>query len=205
MDIVYDEPGDFQYGYEPIQPSSSKHTTQQPTTVTVDDAHPFDIDSYISGYSGRSAIDRLIHIIGHAPALAPQATKRALALLVDPSQRDSSLFRSITSAYESASEQPNANLPPLDSVIPGKAVFAQWLEEIADRNEDERAKLEVELKTHEQHDQGKHSSRAPRSRGVQSCHRLVRERAPPLHKIARILCYTRTYAGDVYVGPRAFN
>lgn len=97
---------------------------------------------------GRSAIDRLIHIIGHAPALAPQATKRALALLVDPSQRDSSLFRSITSAYESASEQPNANLPPLDSVIPDKAVFAQWLEEIADRNEDERAKLEVELKTY---------------------------------------------------------
>ena len=97
---------------------------------------------------GRSAIDRLIHVITHAPTLAPQALKRALDLLTGPSQRDTALFKSITTAYETAAEQPNANLPPLNTLIHDKNVYAQWVEDTFDRNEEERAKLEVELKTY---------------------------------------------------------
>lgn len=48
MDIEIDEIEQLGYAGS----SSAKPTTGKPTIVPVDDAHPFDLDAYISGYSG---------------------------------------------------------------------------------------------------------------------------------------------------------
>jgi hypothetical protein len=48
---IYEE-GDMQYSGDNSQPTSSKAAPTGPTTIVIDDAHPFDLDAYIAGYSG---------------------------------------------------------------------------------------------------------------------------------------------------------
>ncbi|KAI0033004.1 26S proteasome subunit RPN7-domain-containing protein [Vararia minispora EC-137] len=144
---IYEE-GEMQYGGDLLQSSSNKLAYTAPTIAIVDDAHPFDLEAYTSGYSGRSAIDRLIHIISHAPSLASQALKRSLELLVEPNQRDVSLFQSILAAYTHTSETHSTDVPPFEALIPDQMPYFRWMEATSERNTEERTKLEVELKTY---------------------------------------------------------
>ena len=96
---------------------------------------------------GHAAIDRLSHIILHAPAVAPQALRLALTLLTEPNQRDATLYQSLLSTYESALAQ-TRTLPPLADVLPDHSPYVRWAEETTAANQAERVKLEVELKTY---------------------------------------------------------
>ncbi|KAG2102182.1 26S proteasome subunit RPN7-domain-containing protein [Suillus cothurnatus] len=104
---------------------------------SVDDAHPFDLDAYISGYSGRTAFDRLVHIISTCPTLAPQALKQAFAQIEE--LRDPTLYQTAMNAYDSVADLPEVQLPPTSELC---SVNTVWCEEA------ERTKLEVELKTY---------------------------------------------------------
>ncbi|KAH9162359.1 26S proteasome subunit RPN7-domain-containing protein [Lactarius sanguifluus] len=133
------------YGATQTEASSSKAA---PWSIVVDEAHPFDLDAYISSYSGRTALDRLIYIIMHSPALAPQALNRSLQLLTAPSQRDTGLYEVILSAYKTTATQPGVGLPPLEELVPDPTPYLTWIEETNERNSADRRKLEVELKTY---------------------------------------------------------
>lgn len=126
---------------EKQEASSSSFTAIQP--VVVDDNHPFDLDSYINQYKGPQAIlDRLIHIIPRCPPLALPAVQIALRQI--PSLRDITMYRALRVAYEYA-VRISSSLPPLDEVIP---LDQKWIDEVATKNNAERTKLEIELKTY---------------------------------------------------------
>ena len=139
------------------------YPTQQPRrrqARPVDDAHPFDLDAYIAGYSGqspprppqlsspphtgRTAVDRLLAITAACPAIAPQALKLAFTHLYR--LRDPSLVQATLAAYAGAAALPEGQgLPPAADVV---AVDTAWIEEVTKKNVAERTKLEVELKTY---------------------------------------------------------
>ncbi|EIN14655.1 hypothetical protein PUNSTDRAFT_56670 [Punctularia strigosozonata HHB-11173 SS5] len=120
-----------------------KQTTQKRIQVTVDDAHPFDLDSYITGYTGRTAIDRLLHIIRLCPTLAPQAYQLAVKYIHQG--RDPSIYQTLIAAYETAAASVSGQLPPWQELAP---LDTRWIEETNQKNQAERTKLEVELKTY---------------------------------------------------------
>ena len=93
-------------------------------------------------------MDRLIYIITHSPALAPQALSRALKLFTAPTQLDTGLYEVILSAYKTTASQPGVEIPPLEELIPDHTQYITWIEETNERNSAERRKLEVELKTY---------------------------------------------------------
>jgi len=84
----------------------------------------------------------------HCPTLAPQALTRALKLLTAPGQRDTGLYSTLLSAYESTSIAPGCSIPPLQQVVPDTTPYTSWAEAMDARNQSERIKLEVELKTY---------------------------------------------------------
>lgn len=151
---------------EVVQSSSSQQpskSNKKQTIAPVDDAHPFDLDSYISNYSGkvlfdqfhnvkfislnhpgRTAIDRLIHIIATCPSIAAEAFNLALQHIHQ--SRDPSLYQTVLSAYEQAAlSNPDLHLLPADSIA---TLDTQWADEVMLKNQAERTKLEVELKTY---------------------------------------------------------
>ena len=93
-------------------------------------------------------MDRLLYIISLSPSLAPQAFKRAFQLLVAPSQRDTDYYKTILGTYEDVSSRPGVRLPPADELLPDHSPYLAWVEETNERNNAERRKLEVELKTY---------------------------------------------------------
>ncbi|KAH8827133.1 26S proteasome subunit RPN7-domain-containing protein [Flagelloscypha sp. PMI_526] len=109
--------------------------------VPVDDAHPFDLDSYISNYEGRTAIDRLIHIISICPTLAPQAFQLALGLIQQ--SRDPAIYQQLLQTYDQLTTAGELKLPPSTSF---PALQSTWIDETVQKNQQERSKLEVELK-----------------------------------------------------------
>ncbi|KAI5891032.1 uncharacterized protein SCHCODRAFT_02627943 [Schizophyllum commune H4-8] len=114
--------------------------------VPVDDAHPFDLESYISNYTGRTAIFRLIHIISHCPTLAPEAYKAAVEHVYQ--SRDPQLYQQVLSAYETVAASagtPDAPFPKPEDIMP---LDPKWIDETNARNANERVKLEVELKSY---------------------------------------------------------
>ncbi|KAJ7628348.1 26S proteasome subunit RPN7-domain-containing protein [Roridomyces roridus] len=125
--------------------AQSSSASSKKLFVVVDDAHPFDLDGYISNYTGRTAVDRLIHIISVCPPLAPEAFQLAVQQIHQ--SRDPSLYQQVLSAYEqvvaaAAGENPlpsSMELAPLDT---------RWADETMTKNQAERSKLEVELKTY---------------------------------------------------------
>jgi COP9 signalosome complex subunit 1 len=140
-------------------PISQPPAVQRKRIRPVDDAHPFDLDAYISGYSGmlsrhpirskfpnvpgRTAFDRLVHIISTCPAIAPQALKLAFAQIEE--LRDPSLYQTAMNAYDAVADLPESQLPPVSDVC---TVNTVWCEGVAKKNQAERTKLEVELKTY---------------------------------------------------------
>lgn len=122
-----------------LQPPAAQRRRIRP----VDDAHPFDLDSYISGYSGRTAFDRLVHIISTCPTLAPQALKLAFAQIEE--LRDPTLYQTTMNIYDAVADLPEVQLPPSSELC---SVNTVWCEEVTKKNQVERTKLEVELKTY---------------------------------------------------------
>ncbi|KAH9974350.1 G protein pathway suppressor 1 [Lactifluus volemus] len=146
MDVdPIDEVEMVQYSMQ-TEPSSSRPLV--PWAVVLDDAHPFDLDAYVTGYSGRAALDRLIHVIQLSPPLAPEALTRALQLLVEPTQRDTEYYKTILSSYEATASRPDVKIPSLDDLVPDHRQFVAWAEKTNERNNAEHKKLEVELRTY---------------------------------------------------------
>ncbi|KAI0772937.1 G protein pathway suppressor 1 [Trametes elegans] len=125
------------------QLQGSKAAGKRPQKVTVDEAHPFELEAYISSYSGRTYVDRLLHIMSVAPTLAPQALQ--LAIAEAHKGRDTSLERTILLAYERAFAEAAGELPEASALAPADP---RWTEETNAKNQAERTKLEVELKTY---------------------------------------------------------
>jgi COP9 signalosome complex subunit 1 len=101
-----------------------------------------------NSYAGRAAMDRLIYIISLSPSLAPQAFKRAFQRLTAPTQRDTEYYKAILGTYENVSSRPGVRLPPMEELLPDHSPYLAWIEETNERNNAERRKLEVELKTY---------------------------------------------------------
>ncbi|KAI0074359.1 PCI-domain-containing protein [Panus rudis PR-1116 ss-1] len=117
---------------------------KRPTTLPVDDAHPFDLDAYISAYSGRTVVDRLVYIVSLCPTIAPQAYKLAVEQILQ--LRDTAVVHALTHAYNrTKKENPDLNLPPPEDIA---VVSEDWIKETTKKNALEKNKLEVELKTY---------------------------------------------------------
>ncbi|KAM5536787.1 hypothetical protein V8D89_009505 [Ganoderma adspersum] len=127
---------------EMTQIYSSKAAGKRPR-VPVDDAHPFELETYISSYSGRTYVDRLLHIMSACPLLAPQAFQ--LAIREAQKGRDTSLYRSIFAAYDRVHADAADEIPDGPSIA---TIDQKWVEETNAKNQGERTKLEVELKTY---------------------------------------------------------
>jgi COP9 signalosome complex subunit 1 len=136
-------------------PQTSSSTARK-LVVPVDDAHPFDLDAYISNYTGivkhphyhciaytfrtgRTAVDRLIHIIAICPSIAVQTFHVAVQYIHQ--LRDPNLYQTALTALEQSLGQQAENIP--DDVLDPK-----WIDDVVARNQAERLKLDVELKTY---------------------------------------------------------
>ncbi|EAU83783.2 G protein pathway suppressor 1 [Coprinopsis cinerea okayama7 len=133
IDTVEEQPFNL-----PSLPSS-----RRPIIAPVDDAHPFDLEGYIANYTGRTAIERLIHIVVTCPSIAPEAYQLAVQHIHQ--SRDPSLYQSLLSAYEQAGANAGVQLPsPYDLA----QLDTKWMDETIAKNAADKSKLEVELKTY---------------------------------------------------------
>lgn len=137
---------------------------RKPTVVPVDNAHPFELENYISGYTGmysttqrltavnactgRTAIDRLIHIVKLCPDIAPEAFNLAVQHIHQ--SRDPSLYQTLVAGYEylvgSKAVKDGSYELPNPSVI--AQLDPKWVDDVTAKNQSEKVKLEVELKTY---------------------------------------------------------
>ncbi|KAI0634340.1 G protein pathway suppressor 1 [Trametes polyzona] len=134
VDIIEDESR-----YQPTYVPKGK----RPAKVVVDEAHPFELEAYISSYSGRTYVERLLHIMSVCPTLAPQALQLAISEALKG--RDTSLYRTIFTTYERVYNEAGGELPELSTLA---TLDQKWLDETTAKNQAERTKLEVELKTY---------------------------------------------------------
>ena len=93
--------------------------------------------------SGRTAIDRLTHIVHVCPTIAPEAYH--LALLQIQQSRDPLLYVALNSAYDQMVSDSEIQMPRPSAIA---RIDGRWLDEVNARNQAERTKLEVELKTY---------------------------------------------------------
>ncbi|KAF9484272.1 G protein pathway suppressor 1 [Pholiota conissans] len=123
--------------------AAAPQTTRRALVVPVDDAHPFDLESYISNYSGRTAIDRLIHIMTIAPSIAAEAFQLCVQHIHQ--SRDPSLYQNLLQAYDQVPSTSEVSLPnPMELA----ELDTKWADEMLAKNQADRVKLEVELKTY---------------------------------------------------------
>ncbi|KAG7445325.1 G protein pathway suppressor 1 [Guyanagaster necrorhizus] len=125
---------------------NTQASTSQPKrsfTVPVDDAHPFDLESYISNYSGRTVVDRLTHIILLCPSIAVDAFHLAIQHIHQ--SRDPSQYQGLVTAYEQAYANATGSLPPISEFA---SLSTRWIDETLAKNQSDRLKLEMELKTY---------------------------------------------------------
>ncbi|KIK68408.1 hypothetical protein GYMLUDRAFT_35823 [Collybiopsis luxurians FD-317 M1] len=125
------------------QPNQARTSRTSSPLVFVDDNHPFDLDSYISNYTGRTAIDRLTHIVSVCPSVAVDAFTLAVKLI--QKSRDPSLYQTLCHAYEQVSGYPDVKLPSL-STLP--AIQSKFTDDTLKSNHAEKIKLEAELKNY---------------------------------------------------------
>jgi COP9 signalosome complex subunit 1 len=88
-------------------------------------------------------VDRLIHIISLCPAVAAQALTLVVGHIFK--LRDTNLYQLAVSAYEQVSSIAGVQLPPFSEIAP---LDQSWADETTSKNQAERNKLEVELKTY---------------------------------------------------------
>ena len=140
--------------------SSSTQPTRKQIVLPVDDAHPFDLESYISNYTGlsftwrigfitklnfigRTSIERLIHIMVHCPSIAPETFQLCVQHIHQ--SRDPSLYQNLLGAYEQLTTNNDLNLPNMMELA---ELDVKWADETLAKSQADRAKLEVELKTY---------------------------------------------------------
>jgi COP9 signalosome complex subunit 1 len=123
--------------------SSSTQPTRRQIALPVDDAHPFDLESYSSNYTGRTSIERLIHIMVHCPSIAPEAFQLCVQHIHQ--SRDPSLYQNLLGAYEQLTTNTELNLPNMMELA---ELDVKWADETLAKNQADRVKLEVELKTY---------------------------------------------------------
>ncbi|KAF9045267.1 G protein pathway suppressor 1 [Panaeolus papilionaceus] len=124
--------------YNQPPPPASK-----PIIAVVDEAHPFDLESYISNYSGRTAIDRLIHVMHICPSIAAEAYQLCVQHIHQ--SRDPSLYSLLFQTYEAAASTQGVSLPPMGEL---SQLDTKWVDETVAKNQADKTKLEVELKTY---------------------------------------------------------
>ncbi|KAG8928014.1 hypothetical protein FRC02_007467 [Tulasnella sp. 418] len=118
---------------------SSELATSKPSTkptkrqILVDENHPFDLEAYVSSYSGRAAAIRLIFIANSCPPLAVQAYQLAIQYIQQTP--DANLYLSTLTAHNAIAPNPI----PQDQ---------KWLDDTISKNSAERDRLEVDLKTY---------------------------------------------------------
>lgn len=139
--------------FDPTATTAATSETRKPIVAPVDDAHPFDLDSYISQYTGQTAVDRLIHITSTCPSIAPQSLALGLKLIKTYDLRDVSLYTQLIQAYEAIPSYWDGDLIPIGEVLEevdrsGEGVGREWVDEMGKSNASEKSKLEVELKTY---------------------------------------------------------
>lgn len=88
-------------------------------------------------------MDRLIQIISLCPSIAAQALQLALQDVFQ--MRDTRLYRAVLSEYDQIALANPEQLPAVATLAP---LNQKWVEETNQRNQLERIKLEVELKTY---------------------------------------------------------
>ncbi|KAI0701936.1 G protein pathway suppressor 1 [Cytidiella melzeri] len=125
---------------EAAGPSKVKTATYLP----VDDAHPFDLEAYVSNYTGRTIVDRLTWAIQQCPTIAPQALQVALSHVQH--MRDPNAYTGLYVVYEQAvASGVQEGMPQWNEVTD---MGQDYVEELTRRNTEDRTKLEVELKTY---------------------------------------------------------
>ncbi|KAL0563371.1 hypothetical protein V5O48_018696 [Marasmius crinis-equi] len=119
------------------QPSTSapKASSSSAVASNPDPATPLnlDLEAYISSYTGRTAIDRLIRIVSVCPPIASEAFVLAVQKIQEG--RDPTVYQALCNAYEGGIGE----MPALDG---------KWVDETIKRNQAEKVKLEGELKTY---------------------------------------------------------
>jgi COP9 signalosome complex subunit 1 len=105
-------------------------------TIQVCKLHTEEMLFILTVRTGRTAVDRLIHIVATCPSIASQAFHLAVQYIHQ--LRDPSLYQTALSVYEQCSETPEAH----DALDPN------WIEETMSNNQRDRMKLEVELKAY---------------------------------------------------------
>ncbi|KAF9531186.1 26S proteasome subunit RPN7-domain-containing protein [Crepidotus variabilis] len=125
-------------------PGSSSFAAPKRIIAPVDEAHPFDLDSYISNYSGRTAIDRLIHIVLTCPTIAPEAFQLCVQHIHQ--SRDPAMYQNLLQVYEQAASYAEGGSFPNPMEL--AELDTKWADEAIMKNQADRAKLEVELKTY---------------------------------------------------------
>ncbi|TFK28247.1 G protein pathway suppressor 1 [Coprinopsis marcescibilis] len=134
---------DIDIADESHQPQTGFSSTRKAIIAPVDDAHPFDLEGYISNYTGRTAIERLIHIVLTCPSIAPEAYQLAVQHIHQ--SRDPTLYQTLLTAYEQSSVNSGVSFPsPYDLA----QLDMKWTDETTARNQADRTKLEVELKSY---------------------------------------------------------
>ncbi|KIY42962.1 PCI-domain-containing protein [Fistulina hepatica ATCC 64428] len=111
--------------------------------IVIDDAHPFDLEAYISNYTGQTAIDRLLHLIHVAPSIAPYAFRMVIERI--QKSRNPSLLQQAISIYEQTASSSSELLPSANDLV---TLDTRWADETLARNQADRTRLEVELKTY---------------------------------------------------------
>ncbi|EEB98310.1 hypothetical protein MPER_02208, partial [Moniliophthora perniciosa FA553] len=124
---------------------TSNNRKYSPNFVVVDDAHPFELDSYIYNYTGRTAIDRLTRIVSVCPSLAVDAFNLAVQYIHQ--SRDPSQYQTLCHAYEAISSYAGV-VGQLPSISELPTLDTRWVDEIQRKNQQEKMKLEAELKTY---------------------------------------------------------
>jgi COP9 signalosome complex subunit 1 len=119
--------------YDPPENTKAKKPVLKEPIL--DGRHPFDLEAYISNYTGRTAIARLLFIAKASSFLAPQAYRLAAERLFQ--SQDVSTYVATVQAYNALSS------------VPSKLTLDQaWVDKKNTENSGIKEKLEVELKTY---------------------------------------------------------
>jgi len=98
---------------------------------------------FLSQPTGRTAIDRLIHIMMICPTIAPEAFQLCVQQIHQ--SREPALYQNLLQAYEQLATSSDLPLPNMMDLA---QLDTKWADEIMAKNQTDRMKLEVELKTY---------------------------------------------------------
>ena len=92
---------------------------------------------------GRTSIERLIQIMMYCPSIAPEAFQLCVQHIHQ--SRDPSLYQNLLAAYEQLTNNTELSLPNMMDLA---ELDVKWADETMAKNQADRVKLEVELKTY---------------------------------------------------------